>query len=173
MISKFVKGKTAVFIDASNIYHSQKRLGFRIDFKKLLDYFKKETDLFSFYFYTAYDPEHKKQKLFLDFLDIIGYHIRTKKVKFIKDNNKDNDLRGFHKGNLDVELTIDVLENKDNYDTLILFSGDSDFEPLLQLMKMKYKKMCLVMATKYNVSIDLIKCAKYINIAKLKKYIRK
>lgn len=72
-----------------------------------------------------------------------------------------------------MELTIDILESKDKYDTLILVSGDSDFEPLLQLMKMKYKKRCLVMATKYNISIELIKCAKYINIKKLKKYIQK
>ena len=35
-------GRTAVFIDASNIYHSQKHLGFQIDFKKLLNYFKKK-----------------------------------------------------------------------------------------------------------------------------------
>ena len=171
MIDKFVKGRTAVFIDASNIYHSQKHLGFQIDFKKLLGYFKKETVLSSIYFYTAYDPEHKKQKSFLDFLDIIGYRIRTKKVKFIKD--KDNHSGGFHKGNLDVELTMDVLENKDDYETIILVSGDSDFAPLLQLMKTKYDKKCLVMATKYNISIELIKCAKYVNFSKLKKFIKK
>ncbi|MCK6463038.1 MAG: NYN domain-containing protein [Candidatus Pacebacteria bacterium] len=163
--------RAAVFIDASNIYHSQKHLGFKIDFKKLLDYLKKETNLSRVYFYTAYDPEHEKQKSFLDFLEIIGYKVRTKKVKFIKDKN--NESGGFHKGNLDVELTIDVLENKDNYETLILVSGDSDFAPLLQLMKMKYGKKCFVMATKYNVSIELIKCAKYINFSKFKKFIKK
>ncbi len=35
MISRYVKGKTAVFVDASNIYFSQKSLGWKIDFKKL------------------------------------------------------------------------------------------------------------------------------------------
>jgi len=68
---------------------------------------------------------------------------------------------------------MDILETKDSYDTLILISGDSDFEPLLQLMKMKYGKRCLIMATKHNISIELIKCAKYINLAKLKKLIEK
>ena len=42
----------------------------------------------------------------------------------------------------------------------ILISGDSDFEPLLRLMKKKYKKRCLVMATKHSISIELIRCAK-------------
>jgi uncharacterized LabA/DUF88 family protein len=74
---------------------------------------------------------------------------------------------------LDVELTIDILETKDKYDTLILLSGDSDFEPLLQLMKMKYRKRCLVMATKHSISIELIKCAKYIDLKKLKMQIEK
>jgi uncharacterized LabA/DUF88 family protein len=67
-----------------------------------------------------------------------------------------------------VELTIDVLETKNNYDTLILVSGDSDFEPLLQLVKNKYRKNCLVMATKHSISLELIKCAKYINLNKLR-----
>jgi len=31
MIKNFVKGKTAVFIDASNIYFAEKTLGWRID----------------------------------------------------------------------------------------------------------------------------------------------
>ena len=68
---------------------------------------------------------------------------------------------------------MDILETKDKYDTLILLSGDSDFEPLLQLMKMKYHKRCLVMATKHSISIELIKCAKYIDLKKLKMQIQK
>ena len=43
MTGTYVKGKTAVFIDAANIYFSQQSLGWRVDFKKLLGYFRKET----------------------------------------------------------------------------------------------------------------------------------
>ena len=38
MIQKYTKGKIAIFIDASNIYFSQKTLGWQIDFKKLKKY---------------------------------------------------------------------------------------------------------------------------------------
>ena len=48
----------------------------------------------------------------------------TKKVKFIKDKSG----KFISKGNLDVELTIDAMHNKNSYDTFLLFSGDSDFE---------------------------------------------
>ncbi|PIQ68453.1 MAG: hypothetical protein COV91_04050 [Candidatus Taylorbacteria bacterium CG11_big_fil_rev_8_21_14_0_20_46_11] len=173
MISKYTKGKVSVFIDASNIYHSYKRLKWKIDFRKFLDYLNQELDLRGIYYYTARDLSFGQQTKFLNFLEMIGYKVRSKKIKFIRDKNKEIKKEGFFKGNLDVELTIDVLETKDNYDTMILISGDSDFEPLLQLMKMKYRKRCLVMATKHSISIELIKCAKYINLSKLKKHIKK
>mgnify|MGYP001569847755 CR=1 FL=1 len=171
MIKGYIQGRVSVFIDASNIYHSQKRLGWRIDFRKLLDYLKKETDLREIYYYTARDLSSVAQTKFLNFLEMIGYKVRSKKVKFIKDKNKEKE--GFHKGNLDVELTMDILETKEKYDTLMLLSGDSDFGPLLQLMKMKYRKRCLVIATKHSISIELIKCAKYIDLKKLKLQIQK
>jgi len=171
MIKKFVKGKTIIFVDASNIYFSQKKLKWRIDFEKLLNFFKNQTDFCQIFYYTARDKSSKKQIKFLSFMEKTGYRVRSKKVKFIK--NKQNGKEGFYKGNLDVELTIDVLETKDEYKTIILISGDSDFEPLLKLMKKKYNKKCLVMATKHSISIELIKCAKYINLNKLKNYVQK
>ena len=173
MLKNIVKGRVVVFIDASNIYHSQKKLKWQIDFRKLLEYFKDQTELQAIYYYTARDLGHEQQTKFLNFLEMIGYRVRSKKVKIIKDKNKQDEKDGYFKGNLDVELTVDVLENKDSFDTIVLVSGDSDFEPLLQLMKMKYNKRCIVMATKHNVAIELIKCAKYINIAKLKSWISK
>jgi uncharacterized LabA/DUF88 family protein len=176
MIKSFIRGKTAVFIDASNIYFSQRRLRWQVDFVRLMKYFKKETDLWNVFFYTAYDSTHKKQKKFIDFLEIAGYIVRTKKVKFIKDKEKG----GFRKGNLDVELTIDAVHNKDKFksflfrqkQTCLLFSGDSDFEALIKYLK-RYHKRCLVFSTKDHVSIELVKQAKFIDIKKLKCFISK
>ena len=171
MLSKWTNKKASVFIDASNVYYSQNKLKWRIDFKKFLDYLKQETDLQEIYYYTARDLSFEKQTKFISFLEKIGYKVRSKNIKFIK--NKSENKSGFYKGNLDVELTIDILETKNKYNTIILVSGDSDFEPLLRLMKKKYKKRCLVMATKHSISIELIKCAKYVNFNKLKKFIKK
>lgn len=168
MIEQFVKGSVYVFIDASNIYHSQKKLGWRVDFLKLIEHFKKSTDLGNIYFYTAYDPEHVQQRRFLDFLEMIGYMVKTKKVKFIKDINREEG--GFHKGNLDVELTIDAVDNRDKFQSFILFSGDSDFESLVKYMK-THKKNCLVISTKDHVSVELLKQAKFIDLKRLKEEI--
>lgn len=168
MIKSFVEGRTAVFIDASNIYFSQHALKWQVDFVRLMEYLKKETNLWEIFFYTAYDPAHRKQKKFIDFLEIIGYTVRTKKVKFIKDK-KGGELL---KGNLDVELSIDAVDNKDKFDSFLLFSGDSDFEALIKYLK-NYHKRCLVFSTKDHVSIELLREAKFIDIKKLEKYICK
>jgi len=168
MISKYLKGKAAVFIDASNIYFSQKTLKWRVDFKKLIEYLRKETDLWQVFFYTAYDSSHEKQRKFLDFLELVGYKVRTKKVKFIK--NKDGG--GFHKGNLDVELTVDAVHNKDKFGSFLLFSGDSDFEDLIKYLK-SHNKRCLIFSIKDHVSIELLKQAKFVDIKKLEKFIKK
>ncbi len=168
MIKQLVKGKTAIFIDASNIYFSQKTLKWHIDFVRLLEYLKNETDFWKAFFYTAYDPDHKKQKEFLDFLEIVGYSVRTKKVKFIRDKMNG----GFHKGNLDVELTIDAVHNQGSYKSFLLFSGDSDFEALIKYLK-RYGKRCIVFSVKGHVSLELLKQAKFIDLKKLERHVRR
>ncbi len=170
MIKKFIKGKIAVFVDASNVYHSQNQLGWRIDFQRLKRYFEKNGALYKIYYYTAFDPDHPQQRKFLDFLEIIGFTVRKKKVKFIKDRN--HKLGGFHKGNLDVELTIDAVDSSNKFQSFILFSGDSDFDALLKYMK-AYKKKCIVISTKNHISLELIKQAKFIDLKKLRKDIEK
>ncbi|MCL6088390.1 MAG: NYN domain-containing protein [Actinobacteria bacterium] len=165
MIQKYAKGLVFVFIDASNIYFSQIKLGWRIDFKKLIEYFKSNTQLGKIYYYTAYDKDYSKQRKFLDFLEIIGYIVRKKEVKFIEDSTRENG--GFQKGNLDVELTIDAVHNRDAFKSFVLFSGDSDFEALLKYMK-GYGKNCIVISTKDHVSIELIRQAKFVDLKKLK-----
>ncbi len=169
MISQYVKGKTAVFVDASNIYFSQKSLGWRVDFKKLLEYFKKNSDLYRIAFYSSLNPDNEKERKFHDFLEIIGYVVRHKKIKFIRDR-EDQEHGGHHKGNVDVDLTIDAVHFRDEYDSFILLSGDGDFESLLKYLK-AHKKRCIVLSTKKHVSIELIRQAKFVDFKKLKKKI--
>lgn len=90
-------------------------------------------------------------------------------MKFIKDVQLEKG--GFHKGNLDIELTIDVVHNRDNFQSFILFSGDSDFEALLKYMR-AHRKNCIVVSTKDHVSIELLRQAKFIELKKLRREIK-
>lgn len=169
MINKLVKGKCAVFIDSANLYYSCKTLRWKIDYQKLLNYFKQNTDLYRIAFYGAINPENKKERKFHDFLEIIGYIVKHKEIKFIKDKN-DKEYGGHHKGNIDVDLTIDAVHFRNDYDTFILLSGDSDFESLIKYLK-TFKKRCIVISTKGHISIELLRQAKFLDFKKIRKEI--
>lgn len=163
MIGQFVKGRVYVFIDAANILYSQQTLGWRVDYRKLKEYFQSECDLCGMYFYTGRMESNRKQNIFLEKIRALGYHVTAKEVKRIKVSRNTYEW----KGNLDAELIIDVLKNIENFDTCILMSGDSDFAPLLDEVKSRGKRT-IIMSSKKHVARELIERAKYVNIKKLK-----
>ncbi len=163
MVKDIVKGRAYMFIDAANILYSQQTLGWKVDYKKLKQYFEEECDLKGAYFYTGQVGANDKQKGFLEKSQSFGYRVTAKEVKRIRVGRNAFEW----KGNLDVELTIDVIKNLGNFDTLILLSGDSDFAPLLDTVKQAGKN-AIVMSTKGHISKELLERAKYINLKKLK-----
>ena len=166
MIRKFITGRVYAFIDVANIFYSQKTLGWKISYEKLKQYLSEECDLRWISIYTGIFPEDKKQKNFLDLLDILGYRLITKRVKRITTRE------GFYeyKANFDIEIAFDMIDNLDNYDTALLFSGDSDFAIVLDRIKSQGKRV-LVFSTRGHISLELIKRAKYIDLRKLKEHI--
>lgn len=115
MIQKYVIGKTAVFIDAANIFYSQRTLKWKISFKKLYKYLKNNCNLLKVYFYYTKSERSIKQKEFFEILEDTGYILKIKPLKVIK--RKHGDI--IEKGNVDVELTMDIMLNIGNFDTII------------------------------------------------------
>lgn len=166
MLKNLIKGKAAVFIDAANILYSQETLQWKIDYEKLKKYLESQTKIVGLFFYTGKVGSLEKQIRFVKKLEKIGYTVIAKEVKFIR-------LHGRHilpKGNLDVELALDAYRLCDSYDSLLLFSGDSDFAYLLDILKDKGKRV-LVFSTRGHISKELLLRAKYIDLRKLKMYI--
>lgn len=163
MVGQFVKGRAYVFIDAANILYSQQTLKWRVDYKKLKEYFLKECGLKKIFFYTGRVGAYDKQNKFLKKLEGYGYVVKAKEVKRIEIAPNTYEW----KGNLDVELTIDALKNSENFDTCILMSGDSDFASLLDELKSR-KKWVIVMSTRGHISKELLDRAKYLDLRKLR-----
>jgi uncharacterized LabA/DUF88 family protein len=165
MIGRFVKGRVYVFVDAANIFYSQRTLKWHISYERLRDYFKSECDLRKMFVYVGSFPD-EKQKKFLDMLEINNYIVRTKPVKKIRL------AKGVYefKGNFDIELAMDMVDTINEYDTAILLSGDSDFAPIIDRIKEK-GKWVIVMSTKHHISRELLQRAKYVNLKKLKERI--
>ena len=120
-VEKFTKiQKIAIFIDGGNLYHAAKELRFKVDFLRLRDYLcPKNMEIFGVFYYTAYDPTEGFIMKILDWLKHNGFIVVSKEVKKIKNS--------YFKGNMDVELTCDMLLNLDQYDQVVLISGDGDF----------------------------------------------
>lgn len=165
MIKKYTKGKIAVFIDAANILYSQQTLGWEVDYKKLIAYFKKNGEFVNAYFYSGKISKNQKQEKFFLKMQQLGYIVKTKEVKWIRDRGG-KILKG--KGNLDIELALDIAQTLASYDTLALLSGDSDFEVVIDLVKRSNKRV-IVISSRGHVSKELIKSAyKYIPLETLK-----
>ena len=74
------------------------------------------------------------------------------------------------KCNFDVEISVDAIRLLDKYDTLALFSGDSDFVSLIRFLKKKGKKVILFKAG--FITSDLREVSnKVINAQSIKKHI--
>jgi len=165
MIGQFVKGRVYVFIDAENVFYSQRTLGWRISYEKLMGYLKKECgDEMKCFIYKGVDEFNTGQRKFLDMLEINGYILRTKVVKRIKDRKSGKEE---WKGNLDMELAFEMDDTKEKYDTAVLLSGDSDFAVPIDRIK-KAGRRIIVMSTRRRISKELLERAKFVDLRKLK-----
>lgn len=134
--------KFSLFIDGSNLYATARGLGFDIDYKKLLQAFSQPGRLVRAYYYTALieDQEYSPIRPLVDWLDYNGFTIVTKPTKEFTDESGRRKI----KGDMDIELAIDMLEMADRLDHVILFSGDGDFRRLVEAVQRKSTRVTVV-----------------------------
>lgn len=168
-LKRLTKGKVAVFIDAANLELSAKDRGWKVDYRKLYKWLKVADKLKYIGFFTV-RFDNKPHDAFLTILKKTGYKLVTKPLKVIKNKSKAGHTR---KANFDVEIAVEAIKQINSFDTMILFSGDSDFDYLIKELKRQGKKV-VVVSTKYHVSRELIKRADhYIDLRKIKKLIER
>ncbi len=134
--------KVALFIDGANLYATSKNLGFDIDYRKLLKYFQGRGYLLRAYYYTALveDQEYSSIRPLIDWLDYNGYRVVTKPAKEFTDAGGRRKI----KGNMDIELAVDAMEQADTADHLVIFSGDGDFAGLVAALQRRGKKVSII-----------------------------
>ena len=138
--------RIGLFIDGANLYAAARALGFDIDYKKLLQLFADKAYLVRAFYYTALieDQEYSPIRPLVDWLDYNGYTMVTKPTKEFTDATGRRKI----KGNMDIELAIDVLEMADHLDHVILFSGDGDFRRLVEAVQRKGLRVSVVSTIK-------------------------
>jgi uncharacterized LabA/DUF88 family protein len=138
--------RTALFIDGANLYAATRSLGFDIDYRRLLDYFGSKTTLVRAYYYSALleTEEYSPLKPLTDWLAYNGYTLVTKPAKEFTDALGRRRI----KGNMDIELAIDMLELSPRLDHAILFSGDSDFRRLVEAVQRRGVRVTVISSIK-------------------------
>ena len=138
--------RIAMFIDGSNLYSSGKTLDFDIDYKKLLDLFKNKGRLIQAKYYTALldHEDYSPIRPLIDWLDYNGFHVITKPAK----SYTDRDGRNRVKGNMDIEMTIDMLNIAPHVDHILLFTGDGDFKAVVEAVQSKGVRVSVISTLK-------------------------
>ena len=140
--------RIALFIDGSNLYAAARALNVEIDYKKLLSSFAGQGRLVRAFYYTALveDQDYSPIRPLVDWLDYNGYTMVTKPAKEFTDPAGRRKV----KGNMDIELAIDMLELSNSIDHAVLFSGDGDFRRLVEAVQRKGVRVTVVSSVKTN-----------------------
>lgn len=182
-LRKILVGRISIFIDASNVFFINKKLRVSIDYSKVVQFFKAFDAEAKCYFYSAFQEDYQKQLDYFDELAQAGITVKKKPLKFIslpkkgkkkkadtqQETAEDEEEEGFYKGNMDVELVIDAIRLMSQYDTFVLFSGDSDFYALLKYLE-EHNKNVVVLSRHGFVAEELRTVGHFIDIGD---YLRK
>jgi len=149
---KTVKPKAKVYIDAANVFFTQKKLGWMIDWFKFKNMIESDFDILEYRYYVALKKNDDRDSSFLKMLSHLQFKLITKPLKKIREHFIDEDGHIAEniklKGNFDVEITRDILLDNDMYENLILLSGDSDFAVLKKNWVEKGHKLLLITSRK-------------------------
>lgn len=130
LTARSVVKKIAVFVDVQNIYYTTRQAyGRQFNYRQFWQQLEQQGHIVSAKAY-AIDKGDEQQKKFQSALRHIGFDVRLK--PFIQRSD------GSAKGDWDVGLVIDVLDAAPDVDTVVLLSGDGDFDLLLAKLKTTY-----------------------------------
>jgi len=118
--------RIGIFVDIQNVYYgAMDNFKGKIDFRKLTESIVKGRKLVVSNAYLVKGDNDNSN--FVTFMKQLGYSIISKDLKKRSD--------GSAKGNLDIEMVIDIITEKDRLYTVVLVSGDGDFVALVEYLK--------------------------------------
>ncbi len=126
-IIKHPEQRVGVFIDTQNLYHSAKNLYHaRVNFGNVLKDSVGERRLIRARAYVV-TTESGEEKGFFDALEKMGIETTTKDLQIF--------FGGAKKADWDVGMAVDAITMSPKLDTVILFTGDGDFIPLVKYLQ--------------------------------------
>lgn len=138
--------RLALFIDGANLYSAGKTLGVEVDYRKLLEEFRRRGQLVRAYYYTALveNDDYSPIRPLVDWLQYNGFKVVTKPAKEYTDSGGRRRI----KGDMDVEITVDMLNISKHVDHVVLFSGDGDLTRLVEAVQERGVRVSVVSSVK-------------------------
>ncbi|MGS2719968.1 NYN domain-containing protein [Paraglaciecola aestuariivivens] len=138
----------ALFVDVQNIYYTTRQaFGRQFNYRRFWQHLSNQGEIISATAY-AIDKGDQQQQKFQSALKHIGFEVKLK--PYIQRSD------GSAKGDWDVGIAIDVLEQAPQADTIVLLSGDGDFDLLLNKVQQKYQCKTIVYGVEQLTATSLI-----------------
>lgn len=172
------KLKSKIYIDGANVFYTQKKLGWSLDWLKIKNYLEKDKEAIEWRYYVGVKNDDEKMQKYLRYLNVIGFNTFTKPLKKIKINDTEIHFKIYktnyiYKANFDVEITTNILLDRSKFDEVILFSGDSDFQYLVKKLKDIGKKVT-VYSSRKTISWELkLEASSIVYLEDIKPYIKR
>lgn len=162
------KARTMVVVDFGNVDKWKENLGWRVGIQELARLVKNfsqgNTQLRRFYYGSDYGPHERSTTLslwsagILDRARMNRFEVVTKRVKYIHDISEDD---GYDKKcDLDVEMAVDLIRMREDYDEIVLFSGDGDLVYALRYLRDAFGKSAYVFGARGHVGREVVDAAK-------------
>lgn len=119
--------RIGVFVDTQNMYHSARNLyKARVNFKEVLDVAVAGRTLIRAITYVI-RTEGGEEKSFFEAMGKLGFEIKEKDLQVF--------AGGAKKADWDVGLAVDTIKLADKLDVVVIVSGDGDYRPLVEYLK--------------------------------------
>jgi uncharacterized LabA/DUF88 family protein len=161
------KSTAYAFIDSQNLNLGVQKVGWKIDWKKFLEYLQTEYNVKKAYLFIGYIAENEAM---YETLHDLGYLIVLKPtIETVaatnpddpKSENKDEERKVVVKGNIDAELVLYAMKEMPNYQKAIIVSADGDFYCLAEYLAEK-NRLLHIMVPNWKYSTLLKPYEKYI-----------
>jgi uncharacterized LabA/DUF88 family protein len=125
--------RLGIFIDGAHLYAVSRNLGFDVDYKNLLGFFRRQARLVRAAYYTALldNDEYSPLRPLVDWLGYNGYCVVTKPAREFTDAAGRRRVRG----NIEVEMAVDVLTLTPRLDHVVMLAGDGDLRRLVEAVQ--------------------------------------
>ncbi len=125
--AKHIGQRVGVFLDVQNLYYSAKSLySAKVNFGAILKTVVAGRSLIRAQAYVI-EAAKSEERQFFAALGKQGYEVRSKALQIF--------YGGVQKGDWDVGITIDAIVLAERLDVVVLVTGDGDFLPLVEYLK--------------------------------------